>query len=418
MENLLSRWLIPNRFYGDDSRKDARICVIEFDDQGELWDPKQLDETIARIQYVCQISDGGSNSKESGKPGEVIVITFTHGWMHNASSEDRNFELFSNLIEARMKAEESFAKENNRRPRPIIGVYLAWRGLLWDIPILKYFTFWSRKSAALRVGNLSCTEVLFRIMRAVKSRNSSSQCIFVGHSFGGLIIESAICKALLGAIFQRNGEAMDFPSDLVVLINPACDAICAKQFIDILNRNRIIIEMGGITTKDDLTFPILISITSANDKATKWAFPFGQFFVGLFKSFRKYDDEIQKSLPSQRHLYSHTAGHVSGFHNYKVQPVTGDGGINTGKLVFSANREGTERYEIAPIKNGLENLPFWLMQAPREVVPNHSEIFTDALANMLYALLHWSTTSVEPTKIKCNTPEAGTMAKAATMGSE
>ncbi len=82
-QSLFSRWLLPNRFYGPTLRKEAgySICAIEFDDQGELWDPRQLDETIAHIQYECKHSQGGNASKESDKSGEVIVITFTHGWM-------------------------------------------------------------------------------------------------------------------------------------------------------------------------------------------------------------------------------------------------------------------------------------------------------------------------------------------------
>ncbi|HKQ74379.1 MAG TPA: hypothetical protein VJ810_11865 [Blastocatellia bacterium] len=315
-QSLLSRWLVPNRFYGGNVCKGEgfSICAIEFDDQGELWDPQQLEDTIAHIHYECQKSEGGSVSKDQGKAGEVIVITFTHGWMHNASPNDENLRKFSDLIKTRAKAEKDFAKASDRLPRPIIGVYLAWRGLLWDVPCVKYLTFWSRKAAALRIGNLSCTEVLFRIIRAVKSKNNSSQCIFVGHSFGGPIIENAICKALLGSIFMNEGEAADFPSDLVVLINPACEASGAKQFIDILERNKVIVEMGGTTAKDGLTFPILISITSANDKATKLAFPFGQFFVSLLKSFRKYV-EPPIGLPSQRRLHSRTAGHIPYFHS-------------------------------------------------------------------------------------------------------
>src|SRR5262245_26042413 len=112
-QSLLSRWLLPNRFYGSKLRKEAgySICVIEFDDQGELWDSQQLEETIAHIQDECQKSQGGSVSKESGKSGEVIVITFTHGWMHNASPKDKNLTVFTHLIRTRAKAEAKFAEE-------------------------------------------------------------------------------------------------------------------------------------------------------------------------------------------------------------------------------------------------------------------------------------------------------------------
>jgi hypothetical protein len=84
-------------------------------------------------------------------------------------------------------------------------------------------------------------------------------------------------------------------------------------------------------------------------------------------------------------------------------------------LEFSFNN-GRGKYGIVPIENGHNTLPFWLMQAPKEIVPNHSDIFTEGFENMLSALLHWSMTSVEPTKLKCNRADAGTMAKGASQG--
>jgi len=406
LSRLLSRWLLRNEPYkvGLVEGQGYSLCAIEFDDQGELWDPKQLEDTIAHIQEKCKYSKGGS--KENGDLGEVIVITFIHGWMHNAAPKDQNFEVFKSVIIKRAEAEAEFARQNDRNARPVIGVYVAWRGMLWNLPVIKYFTFWSRKAAALRVGHLSCTEVLFRIIRAVKSKTNRSQCIFVGHSFGGLVLENAICKALLGAIFRNEGESVDSPSDLVVLINPACEASGAKQFIDILERNKVTVEMGGEQGKDGLPFPILVSITSVGDLATKWAFPIGQFFVNLFKAFRPYTDP-PPDLPSQRYLHSHTAGHITYFHNFEVQPISGRD-IYEEKLEFSF-KNGQRKYQIVPKDNGRNRLPFWLMQAPKEVVPDHSNIFTEAFENMLSALLHWTTVSVEPTKLKCNNYEQAAM---------
>jgi Putative serine esterase (DUF676) len=46
----------------------------------------------------------------------------------------------------------------------------------------------------------------------VKSRNDKSKCMFIGHSFGGLILEAAIVQALLGAIFDKTAEPVDSPT--------------------------------------------------------------------------------------------------------------------------------------------------------------------------------------------------------------
>src|ERR1700747_2027477 len=98
----LSRWLIPNQYYQNQlssyEPEGYSLCIIEFDDQGELWDPSQLDATLRHVQRICGGSQAGDLSKGSG---EVIVITFVHGWMHNAAPEDKNFELFAHLIKTR-----------------------------------------------------------------------------------------------------------------------------------------------------------------------------------------------------------------------------------------------------------------------------------------------------------------------------
>ena len=73
----------------------------------------------------------------------------------------------------------------------------------------------------------------------------------------------------------------DSPSDLVVLIDPACEAAGAKQFIDILERNKVVVQMGNRTAKNDLPFPMLISITSDGDLATKWSFTVRPISVAL-----------------------------------------------------------------------------------------------------------------------------------------
>jgi hypothetical protein len=394
---------VPNRYYGSklNEKQGYSLCTIEFDDQGELWDPGQLDNALKCIKKVCGDSQGGNCSKGCG---EVIVITFAHGWMHNASPQDENFIAFERILCTRAQEEREFAKQQNCQPRPIVGVYLAWRGLPWDIPFIKYLTFWSRKKAALRVGHLSCTEAILRIIRVVKSRNDESKCLFIGHSFGGLILENAIVQALLGAIFQKveqpdSSTVVDSPVDLIVLVNPACEASIAKQFTDILRRNNVKVQKQ---IKQGLPFPLLVSITSVGDRATKYLFPLGQFFTNALKSFRKYNDR-PLGFPSQRYLHTHTAGHIPSFQTFMIQRISNNE-IDKEKLVFSWNK-GQDKYEIVCQSKDFNCLPFWLMQAPKEIIPDHSNVFTEAFVNMLSAFLHWTTTSVEKTKIECKSPE-------------
>jgi len=188
------------------------------------------------------------------------------------------------------------------------------------------------------------------------------------------------------------------------LINPACEASGAKQFIDILERNKVVVEMGEgekrKERKQNLPFPMLISITSTRDLATKLAFPVGQFFVNLPKAFRQYPDA---NLPRQKDLSSRTAGHVTHFHNFEVKP--GSDITSDRKIPGLSFKGGQQEYHIVLKEKGYKPLPFWLMQVPKEIVPDHSNIFTEPFENMLSTLLHWSMTEVETTKLMCNRPE-------------
>ena len=95
-----------------------------------------------------------------------------------------------------------------------------------------------------------------------------------------------------------------------------------------------------------------------------------------------------------------TAGHLLYFRNFEVEPKS-NGATSEDNLEFSFNN-GQKKYQIVPKNNGQDALPFWIMRVPKEIVPNHSDIFTEAFENMLSSLLQWTATSVEPTKLKCD----------------
>jgi len=118
-ENLTNVWLSPNRYYRGQLRKSTgySVCTVEFDDQGEFWDPEQLESTISHIRDACEEGAGYSSKTE------VIVITFIHGWMHNATPEDANLGHFIDLISRRASAEQRFA-DGAGRPNLFLGATL------------------------------------------------------------------------------------------------------------------------------------------------------------------------------------------------------------------------------------------------------------------------------------------------------
>ena len=77
-------------------------------------------------------------------------------------------------------------------------------------------------------------------MYAIRSYyDPKSRVGLIGHSFGGLLVEAVMTQAMAAMIFSGAQAQADFPADLVVLINPASEAVHAKEFIDLLARDGI-----------------------------------------------------------------------------------------------------------------------------------------------------------------------------------
>jgi hypothetical protein len=67
--------------------------------------------------------------------------------------------------------------------RPVLGVFVAWRGLSWYGPAslpVDYLTFWSRKEAALRVALGSVRELLGKLREFRQDRlGKPGEAVFV-----------------------------------------------------------------------------------------------------------------------------------------------------------------------------------------------------------------------------------------------
>ena len=144
----------------------ALKCVtIELDDQGELWDEKQLAAGVRAIRETT--------------PGHPInLVVFVHGWKHNGSDDDENVVAFKRVLVNRAREEAVVAGEIGRDPEAIVGVFLGWRGLSLKPALLREFSFWSRRGATpsrAPSGNAS-------IQRTVPRGTSSSGTRSAGSS--------------------------------------------------------------------------------------------------------------------------------------------------------------------------------------------------------------------------------------------
>ena len=280
------------------------ICLafIELDDMGELFDKVELDTALSLIRQA--------NSQARSEVGDVdpIVLTFVHGWKNNASLTNENVKGFSVALQ---EVYRRFGKTHH-----VIGIYIGWRGDLVRgyLPVTRQFSYFNREATAIRVPGATLSSALTQIASRTHE-NNKALAIFIGHSFGGLLLERALSEATASQIAEATAKsqealsmqvesdanrsnlaaelAVDSRADLVIFINPAGAAIEAKQMLDFLTYNRYRYQPGG-----DLDRPLFVSLTSTADMATKLALPIGHGlpFLG-FKmngSFRDLNQEPGK----------------------------------------------------------------------------------------------------------------------------
>ena len=265
------------------------ICLafIEIDDMGELFDKVELDTALSLIRQTNRLAQGG--------PGETdpIVITFVHGWKNNASWTNDNVRGFSAALQ---EVYRRFGKTHR-----VIGIYIGWRGDLIRsyLPVARQFSYFNREATAVRIPGATLSSALSQIA-ARTHENSRALAIFIGHSFGGLLLERVLSQATASQIAQATISrqeaatasspsqaekdnitaelAVDSRADLVIFINPAGAATEAKQMLDFLTYNRYRYQptaQEASPPNADLDRPLFVSLTSTADMATKLAMPIG-----------------------------------------------------------------------------------------------------------------------------------------------
>ena len=282
--NVEQRFVIPpdlnkNRIYS--------LAFVEFKNNGDLWDKRQLDEALRAIDDA----DRRSNH-------HALVITFLHGWKNNAApSNDNVFDFRRQLNHI-----ATIACQGDKEHCGVVGIYLAWSGDLVsrDWNTLRNLTYFNRRDTAINVAAPPLGDALFAIMKQVKTgpERSTNHSVVVGHSFGGLVLEYAITKRMkelgdelhleLGK--QTTSESyhlktLDDFADLVVLINQAAPATNAVTLLSDYREDLAKVNLLRPPAKSDctpgdssqeckqLTRPLILSVSSETDLATRAVLP-------------------------------------------------------------------------------------------------------------------------------------------------
>jgi pimeloyl-ACP methyl ester carboxylesterase len=297
------------------------INYVEIDEQGMLRDRRAAEDAL---QFARPNGIGG-------KP--VYVVVFIHGWHHDASAADGNVQEFHSALHPVSRWHQG---------KDVRGIYIGWRGKSLDIPLVRYATFWDRKSTSEEVGRGGLLEFLLRLERVVKpTPESRNRLVLVGHSFGASVAFNSLAHVFLerfveGVHTTDMGGKAKFRGygDLVVLINPAIEAMRYMPFQSALKYYTDRTEPPRADFSAE-TVPRLVVLSSEGDWATRKAFPVARFFSTVMEQHDNISPS-QSPTPSpgpdafdERKMDVRTLGNFERFHTHsklRLGPVSSAAG--------------------------------------------------------------------------------------------
>jgi hypothetical protein len=325
------------------------LAIVEFDDQGRCYDRGQMDAVAQRLEALAP--------DESSTGEDVILVAFAHGWEHDARSDDDNLSAFRVLLNETVEYERS-ATVPGAKPRPVLGVFIGWRGLseygLGDV--VADATFWGRQAAGQQVAVGSVRELFGRLRHyrnRQQKRGGNPLLVIVGHSFGGMIVFSALAQSLIQAASARVGRVTPEFADLVLLVNPAIEA---ARYIPIYD----LVTSAAFQARTTKQLPVFICAQAENDQPVGLVFPLGNAGHAITEPTI---GELEKWC------VTHALGFVPSFRTHELAGPLGD-------EPFVLSRPGTTQAN-----------PFWVVGAAKEVIDGHGGIWQTPFLQFIASLV-------------------------------
>jgi hypothetical protein len=378
-----------------DLKTTACLAFIEFDDMGEFW---ERDKSPGEPLQLTAALDLMRRAKKADTQAPIIV-TFTHGWKNNAGLQNANVAGFEGVLQ--------YIRDKYKRP--VVGIYIGWRGDLiskyW--PISRQLTYFNREGAAIRIPGASMTEAFTRIMIEAHHNSPGTQLIMVGHSFGGLVLERALTQAVTAYVIrgtgtgtvnrQHDAEESRIWADLVVFVNSAAAASEGKQLLNFLKERAASYTSKIYGAADEYKRtqerPLLVSISSIGDSATRFLLPIGHgpsyINRALNGSWRTYAPADPPEVTSQSSYYLSTTAHMPVLQSHVIVEIKKGGPVSDCPAPYATPFPVTtgQTYQVCEKPKRWNDTPYWAMEMPTTIVPDHNGIFNENFIALLTQFL-------------------------------
>ena len=203
-------------------------AFLEFREEGHAF----TDDRNVSIQSEAILAKLES-LKSTGRP--VYVVTFIHGWHHNADDrltdpKDRASSTidavkFDDFVARYTEMTRRLYEGNGAKQTPVVfGIYVGWRGELMNgwftVP-----TIGNRAKAADRIAGHrdenSLRKLLLGIADKMRDTNEDSRMLVFGHSLGGRLLSMAFLGEIAKGSTYPLGKGV-----LLAAVEPAISADC------------------------------------------------------------------------------------------------------------------------------------------------------------------------------------------------
>jgi hypothetical protein len=353
----------------------GKVLKIRLTNDGKFVDRCELTDVLYELNWDMPLhpNEFRPNPKPDAKPLPKFVVLYIHGWKHSASEDDGDVQSFTSLIDR--------LASSNPDQKQVLGVYIGWNAAS-KLPPFNWspfdnLTFWSKQAIADGIAQSAVTTKIISSIGSVMSRGDNAeanQFIAIGHSFGARLLFSATNQPLIydtakahpgfpGGVYRK----IQGMANAVILLNPAFEA-ARYTALDAVTR------FDEDFASDQL--PLLLSVSTDGDWATKTAFPVGQWL-----SFDRSETEMI------------TLGNHAKYETHSLQAVgtNGCGSPDANHLSerFVANGLCLSRYKI-PHNDGhisQPRNPFLIARTTSDIIKDHNDIWNEKFSGWLFAYI-------------------------------